>query len=604
MRNYGIAAAVLLLAAFMPAMANSPASFSRAGLGPRETILKPALASGVDGQETLHYDAYNYDAIGLTPGGTFTGAVKFTAPAACTLKSVLFYHFMPSTGDYVFAWAAGASSEPGAILDSVAYNGADTLWLRRDYSVPIVLNEGDDFWVGARMTHAAGIYPLGVDSGPMVPNGGFLYNNGAWTTLYAQGLDYNWNIRAIIATASPAHDAGVLSVAPVGRLYPGGTADFSAVAKNYGSNAETFVVHCEVLDSVAGTNAFSRDTTLTGLAPGATVTIAIGSLSPDIGDVFITTVTTALAGDENPENDVKVGRLECRIGSFPDGFGYIYEAMQESDSVTFNWVSPASGAPITAWQGTADDGYAALTLPFTFPYYDQSLTSINVCTNGFLETGTGTELRNVPLPSAADDNMMCLYWDDLDLTSGGAVYQLNSPTNDYTVIAFVNVPPYSGSGTLTAEVILDNQGRIRCNYLSLPDVVNSATTGIQGETGASNWYLQYCFNGAPANHMPAESTTVLYYYPPYIGVSEGRTSMVAKTRLSLPAPYTRNSIEFPGTLGKGTVHVYDLAGNMVKSLGLDGRTAQVSLDGLNAGLYFVKLNTGSASEIHKLVLVR
>lgn len=596
--------AALLLAVFMPALASPASPFSNAGLGSRETILKPTFVGGVDGEETLSYDGPNNDAIGLTSGGTYAGAAMFTAPSACTLKAITFYHYQASTSDYVFAWAAGTSTEPGAVLDSVAYNGADTLWLRVDYMAPIVLAEGDQFWVGARMTHAAGVYPLGVDAGPGNPNGGFLYNAGAWTTLAAVGFDVNWNMKAIISTVSLAHDVGVQSVAPVGRIAPGSTADFSTVVKNFGSNTETFDVHYEVLDSIGGVNAFEGDTTITGLAAGATADIAIGSLMPNTGDVFITTVVTTLSGDENPANDTKVGRSACSIGSNPDGFGYIYEATQEGDSVTYTWIDPSSGTPITAWQGTGDDGYASISLPFTFPYYDQDLTSLNVCTNGFLETGTGVEYTNAALPNAADANMMCMFWDDLNPSAGGTVYQYNSPMNDYTVIAFVNVPPYSGTGTLTAEIILDNQGRIRCNYQTLPATVNSATTGIQGLTGSSNWYLQYCFNGAPVNHTPAPSTTVLYYYPPYLGVSEGRKPAVAKTRLCLPTPCVRNSIEFPGTLGKGTVQVYDLAGNMVKSLGLNGRTAQVSLDGLNAGMYFVKLNTGTTNEIHKLVLVR
>lgn len=603
MKKHVIVMAALLLAVSMPVLAKT-AQFSNAGLGSHEVILKPAFTGGTDGEETLSYDGPNNDAIGLTSGGTYAGAAKFTAPSACTLKAVTFYHYQASTSDYVFAWAAGTASEPGAILDSVAYNGADTLWLRLDYTVPIVLNEGDEFWVGARMTHAAGVYPLGIDAGPGDPNGGFLYNAGAWTTLPAVGFDVNWNIKAIISTVSLAHDVGVQSVAPTGRVAPNSTVDFSTVIKNFGSNAETFDVHYEVLDSIGGVNAFEGDTTLTALGVGATATIAIGSLTAEAGDVFITTVSTALPGDENPANDVKVGRAACSIGSNPDGFGYIYEAMQEGDSVTYNWIDPSTGTPISAWQGTGDDGYATITLPFTFRYYDQDLTSLNVCTNGFVETGTGVEYTNAALPNAADANMMCLFWDDLNPSVGGTVYQYNDPGNTYTVIAWVNVPPYSGSGTLTAEMVLDNQGRIRCNYQTLPATVNSATTGIQGLTGASNWFLQYGFNGAPPNHTPAPSTTVLYYYPPYIGVNEGQKPAVAKARLSLPTPYTRNSIEFPGTLGTGTAQVYDLAGNMVKSLGLNGRTARVSLDGLNAGLYFVKLDTGSANEIHKLVLVR
>jgi hypothetical protein len=214
-----------------------------------------------------------------------------------------------------------------------------------------------------------------------------------------------------------------------------------------------------------------------------------------------------------------------------------------------------------------------------------------------------TTYTNTALPAATITDLIGLYWDDLNTNTSGMVYQYNSPANDYTVFAWVGVPPYTGTGTLTAEVVLDNQGRIRCNYQALPDAVNSNTLGIQGATGASNWYLQYCFNGTPAGHVPAPSTTVLYYYPPYIGMTEARPP-VARERFRLPSPYARNVVDLPAWLGKGSLRVFDLTGRQVVEAKLDGRDRQVALDGLNAGLYFVQFDTNASSELQKLVLVR
>jgi len=97
---------------------------------------------------------------------------------------------------------------------------------------------------------------------------------------------------------------------------------------------------------------------------------------------------------------------------------------------------------------------------------------------------------------------------------------------------------------------------------------------------------------------------VLYYYPPYLGVTEGTKPVVVKSAVSLTSPYTRNVIDLSARLGKGTVQVYDLTGQVLKTAQVTGRDAQLSLDGLNAGLYFVKVNTSAANEIQKLVLVR
>lgn len=608
MKRHVIVMAALLLAFAVPVFAKASADlavFAKANLGPREMILEPTWG-GVDDEETLHYDGPNADAIGLTAGGTYTGAVRFTPTENCQLVALLFFQYQASSNEKAFVWAAGSTSQPGPLRDSANYPGAgDSVWKRVDFAAPIPLNANEDFWLGPRMTHAQGVYPLGVDAGPMVPTrGGWIYFQGAWSQLADYGLNYNWNIRAIVTTQSLAHDVGVLSVSPSGRIRVGETAVFEGVVKNYGTNTETFDVHYEVLDSIAGVNLFEGDTTITGLAAGATARINIGSTVPDVGDVLITTISTALVGDENPANDVRTARAICRRGSDPDGFGYIYESTQEGDTVTYNWINPTAGTPITTWTGSSDDGYSVRTLPFTFPYYGQNLNGINICTNGFLETGTATTYTNATLPQSTIPNMIAFYWDDMNPGAGGTVYQYNSPANDYTVFAFVNVPPYSGTGTLTAQCVIDNQGRIRFNYQAVPAATNSNTIGIQGLTGASNWFHQYCYNGAPANHVPAANVSILFYYPPYLGVNEGRRPEVANPRLSLPTPYTKNVIDLSAKLGKGSAQVYDLAGNIVRSVELGGRDVQVSLDGLNAGMYFVKLSAGSTNEIHKLVLVR
>lgn len=408
---------------------------------------------------------------------------------------------------------------------------------------------------------------------------------------------------AAVGFAPLQHDVAVQSVLPVGRVRPGDSAHFAVRVVNLGANTETFNVRFQVYDSLLGANRFEGEATVTGLAPAATADIAIGSLRPNIGDVFITTAWTMLAGDENPSNDTLAGRAMCRRGSDPDGFGYIYESTQEGDTVTYNWIDPTGGTQITTWQGSSDDGYATCALPFTFRYYGQDLTSINICTNGFLETSTATTYSNTALPAANITNFIGLYWDDLHPGRGGAVYQYNSPANNYTVFAWVNVPPYSGTGTFTGQVILDNSGRIRCNYQTLPDAVNSSTLGIQGMTGAGNWYHQYCFNGNPANHLPAPNTTVLYYYPPYIGMAEGQRSVVSE-KFRLPSPYKRSVLDLPASLGSGVVRVFDLTGREVLKAQLEGQDRQVALDGLRAGLYFVQLDTNLSSELQKLVLVR
>lgn len=596
-----IAAFVLVLAPALVVAKDQPQRFfTNAGRPSNEVELTPVFG-GVESDETLHYDGPNNDAIGLTAGGTYIGAVRFTPTFTCSVKALLFYQYHNSSNEKAYLWSAGSTTQPGPIVDSANYSGADTfVWKRVDFATAPIISANTDFWIGPQITHASGRFPLGVDVGPMVPTrGGWIYFQGAWQELAGVGLDYNWNIRAIVAPFSLAHDVGVTRVAPAGRIGLGQSADVIGVVKNFGQNPETFDVHFVMYDSTQGIDEIDTLVNIT-LNAGDTLLVNVGQFSPANGTVYHLTVTTMLSGDENPVNDELFARSFGRVGSDPDGFGYIYESSQEADSVTYNWIDMSGATPIAL----GNDAIAAVTLPFSFPYYGQMLTTLNICSNGFLSTSTSTAYSNAALPRSTIPNLIGLFWDDLNPAAGGQVLKKELTDNTGIVLAFVDVPPYSGTGTLTAQVVLDHQGRVRCTYQAVPGTVNSATQGIQGLTGSSNWFLQYCYNGNPPNHTPAANTTVLYYYPPYLGVAEGSKPAVAKSLLSIGSPYTRSSIDLSGRLGKGTVQVYDLTGQVLRTAQVNGRDAQLSLDGLNAGLYFVKVNTSAANGIQKLVLVR
>jgi hypothetical protein len=76
-------------------------------VGHSEEILMPANTGVEPGaidffaDETLHYDGVPYTGVGLTSGGTFYTAARFTPTTACTLKAVLFYQWHNSSNDYV-----------------------------------------------------------------------------------------------------------------------------------------------------------------------------------------------------------------------------------------------------------------------------------------------------------------------------------------------------------------------------------------------------------------------------------------------------------------------------------------------------------------------
>lgn len=279
-----------------------------------EAILLPAAIGFEPGavdffaDETLHFDGDPNTGVGLTGGGTFYSAARFTPTSACTLKAVLFYQWNSSSNDYVYVFGEENDTVPGAVLESIPYSGADSMrWKRINLDPPLVLAPGVDFWACVRLTHPAGSYPIGCDAGPMVRNrGGFLsYNRTSWRQLADVGLNYNWNIRAVISRIpGPAHDVGVSRIlVPRTRVGPG---VYQPVARviNFGTNAESnFPVYCWI-DSGA-TRIYDQSVTVSGpLQPGARVDVGFPAWNTGPGGASYTvTMFTDLTGDLNREND-------------------------------------------------------------------------------------------------------------------------------------------------------------------------------------------------------------------------------------------------------------------------------------------------------------
>jgi len=411
------------------------------------------------------------------------------------------------------------------------------------------------------------------------------------------------------------HDVAVRDITPLGRILPDTLLSFGATLRNCGLNPETFDAGMTVRDSATGDVLIDADTTLE-LAAGATREVEFGRAAVGLEDVVELTAFVLLPGDEDPGNDTLTGRAEARLGSAPDGFGYIYQSTQEPDTLTFAWWDTAGGTVITDWTPNPDDGYSVQPLPFTFPYYDQDLTSVTVCSNGFLETGTSVSWENGPLPEASIPNLMAGWWDDLDPASGGAVCRHSIELDrEWVVFSWVDVPRFNTSELETFQVGLSEDGIVRCNYASMNGALTSSTVGIQGVAGAEEWFHEYACNGAPANHVARDSVSVIFYYPPYIGMSQER-EQVPGPRLELPSPFRAHTvIRYTLDAERRTLlQVLDPAGRVVRTLraaNMRRGAYSISWDSRDdagrqvaPGVYFVRLATGPGSEVAKVVLVK
>ncbi|MBS3767063.1 MAG: carboxypeptidase regulatory-like domain-containing protein, partial [Candidatus Cloacimonetes bacterium] len=159
---------------------------------------------------TLHYDGPNDDnGIGLTDGGTFMVAARFTSDELddyygdYQLSNVEIFIWDTPTNATLKVWEGGSMGDPGTEIysDDITSQVSQESWSTITLNTPIELIADNEYWVGYEVTHAAGDYPAGCDAGPAVDGkGDWIYlDPGPWDEIQNMGLDINWNIRAVLS---------------------------------------------------------------------------------------------------------------------------------------------------------------------------------------------------------------------------------------------------------------------------------------------------------------------------------------------------------------------------------------------------------------------
>ena len=194
-----------------------------------------------------------------------------------------------------------------------------------------------------------------------------------------------------------------------------------------------------------------------------------------------------------------------------DAYGYVYESTQDQDTVSFNWIDiTQTGTNLSL----GDEGSASITLPFTFKLYDDTTSTLYVQSNG------GITFRNITLSyhnhALPDTNgtLIAVYWSDQDPSSHGGVYYQNFQ-DTMCVVEWYEVPEYNSSSYNTYEAIIYNDGRIKLQYLNIAKY-SDETIGIQSKDAFSQgngYYIQYVYNSNPSNHVPTDSTAILFEPP-------------------------------------------------------------------------------------------
>jgi hypothetical protein len=190
----------------------------------------------------------------------------------------------------------------------------------------------------------------------------------------------------------------------------------------------------------------------------------------------------------------------------PDNFGYRWFDSQEPDGPRFNWVE-ISDRGQTLNMGD-EDNQGPFALGFTMPFYDSTISSIRICSNGFLAINSGiSDYHNTVVPDNSDPNgIMPIFWNDLNPTLGGEIFFYTNNV-DSAIVTWEAIPHFGNNGIYTFEVILTSDGNISYQYLSMVGNLNQYTTGIENQDGTTG--LQVACN----QQYLSDSLAVKFLYP-------------------------------------------------------------------------------------------
>ena len=199
------------------------------------------------------------------------------------------------------------------------------------------------------------------------------------------------------------------------------------------------------------------------------------------------------------DNPVEVKGLSFKGSGGPDLFGYEWIDSNEPNGPDYVWNDISlTGTVINTWIPTGsfearDEGVAGpFPIGFDFKFYGVVKTQLYVNTNGVIsfDNITSDIYSNASIPTAGmPDNMIAPFWDDLDGRTQGEVYYKQD--GNKFIIQFTNWQKYSGTGSLTFQVVLQSNGKIYFYYNNLAADVTSCTVGIENSNGNDGLQIAY-----------------------------------------------------------------------------------------------------------------
>ncbi|UCG02214.1 MAG: hypothetical protein JSW11_21810 [Candidatus Heimdallarchaeota archaeon] len=227
--------------------------------------------------------------------------------------------------------------------------------------------------------------------------------------------------------------------------------------------------------------------------------IAHGDITVDYYEVFVNDTSQGTTTDLNmtipvssPSNyNLTVVLHATDLSTYEDTIFIIMKKQPRQymmNEIPFSWINiNTTGTHLVL----GDDSYQNISLPFTFPFYNETFDSVLVSSNGFL-TFFKTDLYPSTfgtIPQTQYKFLIALFWTDLnpdDSYGGGGVYYQSFGT--YCVIQYEYMSTCC-NGDLAGdfEVILHSSGLIQMFYTNM--AIASGTIGV--DKGDNENYTAY-----------------------------------------------------------------------------------------------------------------
>ena len=551
---------------------------------------------------TFHYDNHDFDSVFITTNGYITFTSNLVSPQSQNFPDSAFPNgviaplwndFVLYSGGHVNTGVYGTSPNRYFVIewDSIYLYGGNP---DERYKFEVVLYEngtdGDSILVsfyGIPSSDSGFGAVCGIES--LDGKGGVVYSYNGAPNPIAQGKSVVFhrvpvqNDCAALGILEPSSTRGTgEEIVPLGGI------------QNYTSTQATRYVHFIIKDHY--NNLLYHDSTEISIAGD---TFSFVSFSPltlpnDTGMLKLSLYLSP--EDDYPQNDTAWDTTYVlkNCDTFPH---YILWDMGTCDLIDISQSYDKKIAPGT-------DGGATCSLPFVFPFYDTTYTSVYVGINGGISLNKDTvDYYNYPLSSMGDEDFIGVFWDNWagssDTSSTDSVIYVKSFGSDSVVFMWKGMKKeYYTAGPIDFEAVLYPSGDIKCLYNIAMNYWYEQYDVTVGIHSRDSDYVQYTFNEDP--WVPD------WWYPHGIYFKKQETGIYEKKvekEAFVPLKSGINNLLYDMKDHIGKLEIYDAQGRRMGRYVLRKRGI-ISLRHLRRGVYFAVLRTDGKIYKKKVIVIK